>query len=45
METQNTVTLPKKAQVFLPPSKRKCRRTGKLIQKFGKMGDSTVPIS
>ena len=24
--------------------KWKCRKTGKLIQKFGRMGDSTVPI-
>ena len=45
MGTQNTITLPKKAPVFLPPPPpRKCRKTGKLIQKFGKMGDGTVPI-
>ena len=46
MGKQNTITLSKKAPVFLPspPPKRKCRKTGKLIQKFGKMGDSTVPI-
>ena len=34
---------PRKAPVFLPhtpPPPRKCRKAGKLIQKFGKMGDS-----